>query len=383
MLFANVAGKYIEIRTLQKRLQLARQNVDMQQKLVNIFEKRYKAGIANSKPGYFQLKSNLDNTKALIPTLEISLREANNALCTLLGMPVRDLLPELGDGMVPDPKDPTKRVVMIPRPCEESVVVGIPGELLLSRPDVQSAERELQIQSAQIGIAEAELYPHIGINGQIGLAANKLPKLFDSRSWTGQIGPSLNWNIFNYGRLLANVRFQSYQYQQAVAEYQSTILNANQDAENALVMYLQTLEQWRFLQDSADAAVTFTDYLLTQMKEGFIGGVAAADALAFNAFVNTVFTATNFQVTQQDLAAQAEGNIAINLVLLYRAMGGGWQVSLGDKNRCLNPDDYSLPVVGEPGFPAMPGEELPPPRPENMPEQLPPPQAVPPEKPKE
>jgi NodT family efflux transporter outer membrane factor (OMF) lipoprotein len=379
LLFANVATQYVEIRTLQKRLELARRNVAMQEPLVETFYKRYKAGIANSKPGYFQLKSNLENTKALIPALEISLRQANNQLCTLLGMPVRDLLPELGDGTVPDPNDPSKRNVAIPKPVQESVVVGIPAELLLTRPDVQSSERQLQIQSAQIGIAEAELYPHLGINGSIGLAANKLPTLFNSQSWTATIGPSLTWNILNYGRLLANVRFQDYAYLQDVALYQNTILNANQDAENALVAYLQTLDQARFLRDSADSAVEVTTYLYNQLKEGFLPP-GAADT---SAFVNLIFTAVNFQVTQQDAAAQAEGNIALNLILLYRAMGGGWQISLDDPlRRCLQPDDYSLPVTAQ-VFPDAPGDPLPTPRPVAPPEPAPPPAALPPAKPKE
>jgi NodT family efflux transporter outer membrane factor (OMF) lipoprotein len=346
LLLANVATEYVEIRTLQKRLDLARQNVALQEPLVTSYRQRFNAGIANSQPGYFQLKSNLDNTKALIPQLEISLRQANNQLCTLLGVPVRDLLPELGDGTVPDPADPTKRVVRIPGPKDPSVVVGIQGDLLLRRPDVLAAERQLKIQSAQIGIAEAELYPHIGINGSIGLAASSLNKLFNSQSWTGSIGPSLSWNILNYGRLLANVRLQNYQYQQFVATYQNTVLNANQDAENALVAYLKSQDQTMHLQNSADAAAKLSGYLITQFKKGYLPP-GAADT---SAFINQIFTAVNFQVTQQDNAAQAEGNIALNLILLYRSMGGGWQIRLRDaQNHCPDPgpDDFSLPVTAE------------------------------------
>jgi NodT family efflux transporter outer membrane factor (OMF) lipoprotein len=348
LLLANVATEYIEIRTLQRRLELARENVRQQEPLVAAYQKRYQTGIANSFPGYYQLKSNLENTKALIPQLEISLRQANNALCTLLGLPVRDLLPELGDGTVPDSKDPKKRYVRIPRPKDELVVVGIPGDLLLRRPDVQAAESQLMIQSAQIGIAEAEMYPHIGINGTIGLAANSLPHLFSPNSMTGGIGPSLSWNILNYGRLLAAVRLQNFNYQQFVAQYQNTILTANQDAENSLVAYLQTIEQAGHLRESADAASKLTAYLINQMQGGYLppGG---ADT---SSFINQIFTAVNFQVTQQDSAAQSEGNIALNLVLLYRAMGGGWQIRLTDpRNFCprTDPDDFSLPVTaGEP-----------------------------------
>jgi len=324
-LLANVATQYVELRTLQKRLELARLNVLLQEPLVAKLYQQYKAGIATSQPAYFQLKANLDNTKALIPPLEISLRQANNQLCILLGYPVRDLLPELGDGVVADPADPSKRAVHIPRPKDDRVVVGIPGNILLQRPDVLAMEKQLRIQAAQIGIAEAEMFPHIGINGSIGLAANRLSQLFNQQSWIGSIGPSLTWNILNYGRLLANVRSQNNQYQQYVLAYQQTILNADQDAENSLVGYLQSLEQSTHLKDSADAAVAASKYYYTQLATGYLP--PAATSLSF---YNQIFTIVNFQVTQQDVAAQAEGNIALNLILLYRALGGGWQIRQSD-----------------------------------------------------
>jgi hypothetical protein len=105
-------------------------------------------------------------------------------------------------------------------------------------------------------------------------------------------------------------------------------LNANQDAENSLIAYLRTLEQSEHLHSSADAAAKLTVYLIKQYEEGFLPA-GAADT---GAFINQMFTAINFRVTQQDAAAQAEGNIALNLILLYRAMGGGWQIRLTDEH---------------------------------------------------
>jgi NodT family efflux transporter outer membrane factor (OMF) lipoprotein len=348
LLYANVATQYVQIRTLQKRLELARKNVELQEPLVAAFYKRYKAGIANSTPGYFQLKSNLDNTKALIPPLEAALRQTNNQLCILLGMPVRDLVPEIGDGLVPDPVNKKERTVRIPKPKDEAVVVGIQGDLLRRRPDVLAAESQLKIQSAQIGIAEAEMYPHFGINGTIGLAADSFNQVLSKYSWTGSIGPTLTWNILNYGRLLGNVRLQNYQYQQYVAQYQNTVLTANQDAENSMIAYLNSIEQAKNLQESADAAAKVTGYYINQFKEGYL----PPGALDTSAFINTLFTTINFQVTQQDAAAQAEGNIALNLILLYRAMGGGWQKAKCRSNLEPGPDDYQLPVTAPQTSPA-------------------------------
>ena len=137
---------------------------------------------------------------------------------------------------------------------------------------MQAAEQQLRIQSAQIGIAEAEMFPHIGINGSIGLAANQFGRLFNSQSGTGTIGPSLSWNILNYGRLLANVRLQNDLYQQFVRQYQQSILNANQDAENALIAYLQVDRTGGALAGERRSATELTDYLLRNFQTGYLAG---------------------------------------------------------------------------------------------------------------
>jgi hypothetical protein len=215
------------------------------------------------------------------------------------------------------------------------------------------------------------MYPHIGINGSIGLAANSFAKLFNTNSWTGSIGPSMTWNILLYGRLLANVRFQDDLYQQLVANYQNTLLTANQDAENALVAYLQSLEQARDLKASATAATDASDYLIKLLRKEFLP--AGADT---SAFLNQLFTTLNFMVTQQDQAAQAEGNIALNLILLYRALGGGWQIRLQDgvhgQPAACNPEATTINGQREhvpPGLapPAPATDQAPAPRPVPLP----------------
>jgi NodT family efflux transporter outer membrane factor (OMF) lipoprotein len=358
---ANVATQYVQVRVFQKRLELARMNVALQEPLVNALSEQYKAGIATSKPAYFQLKSNLDNTRALIPPLEANLRLANNALCVLLGMPVQNLLRELGDGTEPDPTDPAKRAVRIPRALDDKVVLAIPGDVLLRRPDVLSMEQQLRIQSAQIGISEAQLLPHVGINGTVGLAANRFDQLFDQNSWIGSVGPGMTWNILNYGRLLANVRIQNNKYQQYVRSYLQTLLNANEDVENSLVAYLRTLDQSKYLTDSAAAAVAVTEYYYDQFAAGYVPpGVTSLT------YYNQIFTAINFRVTQQDAAAQAQGNIALNLILLYRALGGGWQIRLvpapgSNPEHPPEPIPAPLPVPERPPVPELPPIPAPPP----------------------
>src|SRR5262249_1106041 len=217
MLLSDVAASYVQYRTLQKRLELARENVKALTPFVKILEVRAKVGAKGDPDAdYNQLKSLLDQTKSLIPQLENSLRVVNNKLVTWMGFPPRDLAPVLGDGKVLDPVEKTE-VVHIPRPRKDEIVVGIPGSLLLRRPDVMRAESLLAAQSAQIGIADAEYYPHIAIIGTIGLQSSKLSLLFNSLSWAGSIGPSLTWNIMNYGRILNNVRLQNAKFQALIA----------------------------------------------------------------------------------------------------------------------------------------------------------------------
>ena len=175
LLLANVATQYVEIRTLAKTPGTGREKRGLAGAVGGQpIEKRYKTGIANAYPGYYQLLSNLENTKALIPQLDILLRQANNQFCILLGEPVHDMLPRAGrrHRARPGPSRPANGPHSTA--VDEKVVVGIPAELLLVRPDVKAAEEQMRIQSAQIGIAEAELYPHIGINGSIGLAAEQI-----------------------------------------------------------------------------------------------------------------------------------------------------------------------------------------------------------------
>src|SRR5260370_7925764 len=156
-----------------------------------------------------------------------------------------------------------------------------------------AAEQQLRIQSAQIGIAEAEMYPHIGINGSIGLAASDFNKLFHTQSGTGSIGPSLSWNILNYGRLLANVRFQNHQYRQFVANYQNTLLTANQEAENAMIGFLKSQEQYNHLQESTNKAPDNIRYYDKQYKTARMPTTLQNTA----AFHNPVLPPHNFQIT--------------------------------------------------------------------------------------
>jgi NodT family efflux transporter outer membrane factor (OMF) lipoprotein len=265
---------------------------------LDIVEARFKRGTV-TKLDVSQAKSTLEQTQATIPELEISLRQFNNQLCILLGIPPEELQAKLGPGPIPT------------APVEAAV--GIPADLLRRRPDVRRAERQAASQSAEIGVAEAEFYPHLAINGTWEYSAEFFKDLWASRALNGNVGPTFTWNILNYGRILNNVRLQDARFQELVAAYQNTVLSAAQDVENGLVTFLQAQQRTRYQAASVNDAREAVDIALAQYKAGTID------------FTRVTQLETTL-VTQQDTLAQAQGEIVTGLIQVYKALGGGWQI---------------------------------------------------------
>jgi outer membrane protein TolC len=185
--------------------------------------------------------------------------------------------------------------------------------LLRRRPDVRRAERQAASQSASIGVAEAEFYPHIAINGTWLYSAEFFKDLWKSTALNGNIGPTFTWNILNYGRILNNVRLQEATFQELVATYQNTVLSAAQDVENGLVTFLNAQQRTKFQADSVKEAKEAVEIAVAQYKAGTID------------FTRVTQLEQNL-VTQQDTLAQAQGEIVTGLIQVYRALGGGWQI---------------------------------------------------------
>ena len=306
-LTADAATSYMQIRTLQKRLEIARQNVETQAASLQLAEARFQGG-ATSERDVEQAKTLLFNTKAGIPLLEAQLRQAIDALSVLLGMPPANLEEILGSpsGIPTAPVD---------------VAIGIPAELLRRRPDVRSAEFQAAAQSAQIGVAKSQLYPAFSLSGSFGFSASDIlgSKLSDIASWkarTAQVGPSFQWNILNYGQITNNVRVQDARFQELLLTYQNTVLTAQREVEDSLAGFLRSQENADYLGQSAEAAKKSLDLATIQYQYG-------------STDFTTVLTAQQALLTAQDSLATALGNISANLVGIYRALGGGWQIREG------------------------------------------------------
>jgi NodT family efflux transporter outer membrane factor (OMF) lipoprotein len=311
LLLAEVAQQYVTVRTAEQRLEYASKNVSMQRESLELANAKFTNG-ATTQLDVTQGESTLGQTEATIPPLESTRRQAMNQLCILMGMPPRDIN-DLLNGRQPIPS------------TQPQVALGIPADLLRRRPDIRKAEREVAAQSERIGIATAELYPHFSITGSVYLDSARFKDLFNSNSFGGSVGPSFNWNVLNYGRLVNGIRVQDAIFQQLVATYQNMVLNANAEVENGVVKFLNAQRQVRYLAGSTHAAQQSVELVRSQYDAG-------------KTDFNRVITVEQALTQQQDQLAVAQGDVVQNLVLIYKALGGGWQIRV----------DSNLAATGQP-----------------------------------
>jgi NodT family efflux transporter outer membrane factor (OMF) lipoprotein len=341
-LTADVANAYIALRTAEERIRIARENVDIQEQTLKIVEARFKYGTV-TQLDVEQARTVLLNTLATLPTLETQLRQARDALSVLLGMPPSDLS-DLLAGPSAIPVSPPQ------------VIVGIPADLLRRRPDIRSAELQAVAQSAQIGVAKADLFPAFSLIGNLVLLSTDLGtfRLSDMFRWGArsvQVGPSVQWNILNYGQLTNNVRAQDARFQQLLLVYQQSVLTAQQDVEDNLVAFLRAQDRADLLAKSVTSSRNAVSLAVLQYREGVTD-------------FTTVLTTQQTLLAQQDSLASTLGNISTSLVGVYRALGGGWETREGEDlvppeikaemgqrtnwGKLLAPATYNLPASREP-----------------------------------
>ena len=308
-LTSEVASTFIRLRTSEERLAVARQNVVIQKRSLEIADVRFKAG-AVTELDVTQAKALLRSTESTIPGFETDVRQAKNALAILLGK-----LPGQIDAMLGGPG-------LIPEVPAE-VAVGIPTELLRRRPDIRFAERRLAAQSAQIGFAKADLFPHFSLFGTLGFQASdqtglqsnnsKFNDLFKKGSITYTTGAGFNWDIFNYGRITNQIRVEDARFQELAVNYEDTVLRAAQEVEDAMVGFLQSQNAVFFLADAVKASKRSVDLSLIQYREGLVD-------------YQRVLDTQRDLTTQQDNLVFTAGSVGLNLVSMYRALGGGWEI---------------------------------------------------------
>lgn len=299
-LLGDVALSYLDVRTTQSRLDYAEHNLESQREVVDMTDWRNQAGLA-SVLEVEQAKASYAQTSAGLPSLEAALAAAKNRLAVLTGQ-TPGALNQLLAERKPIPVAPVE------------IVASVPADLLRRRPDIRAAERRLAAQSAQIGVATAQLYPSLSLSGSLGLVAGAAGDLFSSGATaSNRYGLSLSMPIFHGGALRQNVKVQNALFDQALATYEATVLTAYEDVENSLTQWVNEQRRHAALVDAASSARTARELALMQYNSGLVD-------------FQTVLNADRDQISADDQLAVSDGEMTANLVRLYKAMGGGWSV---------------------------------------------------------
>ncbi|HYC57024.1 MAG TPA: efflux transporter outer membrane subunit [Candidatus Binatia bacterium] len=309
---AEVARNYVELRSLQERIAIAHANAESQGETLQLTRWRFEAGLVGDLDVQ-QATYQLSQTRAGIPTLESELAQIGHRLAVLLGAPAGSLDAELAPrGPVPEP--PAR------------VAVGVPADLLRRRPDVAAAERRLASATAAIGVATADLYPKLSLTGSLELSATSLSGLDDDSARGYGIGPSLRWNLFDAGRIRAEIAARSAQADQALADYEAAVLAAYEEAENALVAFAREQVRRDRLAHAVGAARDAERLARFQYENGVID-------------FQSVLEAQRARLGLEESLAISHAAVTTNLVALYKALGGGWER--------VQPPPVTSPVVQE------------------------------------
>ena len=296
-LIAEVARNYIALRGYQRQLDVARSNISTQRDTRELTSVRAKAGLA-SELDVTRAEAQLAFTEAVVPELEALIANTAHRIGVLLGKPPGALLAEL------------KTAEPIP-PTPAAITVGLPSELLRRRPDIRHAEAEIVAQSAKLGVARSELYPKFQLTGLFGRTATSPAGLTLGLGNFFSIGPSIRLPIFNGGRIRSNIKAQDARLDQAILLYEDTLRRSLEEVENSLTSYEREREQRAQL----EKAVASNRRSVELSRELYLAGLS--DFLS-------VLEAQNALYNSENQLAQSEAAVAINLVALYKALGGGW-----------------------------------------------------------
>lgn len=303
LLASAVVSNYVLIRVLEEQLRIAHENLKLQKRSYDIADVLFRNG-ADSELDMQQANTLLLSTQSTIPSLETSVRQARNALSTLLGQAPGSVAERLTQG---------SGIPALPA----NIAIGFPADMLRRRPDVRQAELLAMAQNAQIGMAKADLYPSFSLVGSIGLTSGgpgdlSFGDLFSTDALGLSIGPSFVWPFLNYGRIKNNVRVQDVRLQQALINYSETVLQASREAEDAIASYTGAKQQIKILAETVTSAKRSNELSTLRYKEGFSDYQRVLDAQ------KSLFS-------QQQRYITARGDSVSSLVALYKALGGGWK----------------------------------------------------------
>ncbi len=296
---AEVALSYIEVRSYQMQIGAVERSIEAARRILDLVAQGYQRG-EFSRIQYATAQADLAAVESTLPPLEEALATSLNRLSVLVGEypgPLRERLAAAEAVPVPP----------------ATITVGVPADVIRQRPDVREAERQLAAASALIGVAEAALYPALQINGAGGFSNQQVSNLFDGSQLGGILGVSFNWPIFTAGRLESIVDLRTEQTAAALANYESTLLTAVEDVENAMISYLES----RLERASMMEVLRAYEEVLMLGVERYATGIDDLETL--------LDTEQQLFSALQSLAV-VDGQVSSNAVLLYKALGGGWRL---------------------------------------------------------
>ena len=300
-LFAEVARNYVELRTTQVRIKYALQNIDSQLETVALTERRFEAGLSGELD-VAQAKLNLANTESEVPALRLAEIQTINRIAVLLGRYPQELRGRFDQGSIPSPFDPGSPPV--------------PVDLLRRRPDIRRAERELAAQTARIGVATADLYPSFTLDGVFNLEAEDFGNLGNWASRAYSFGPGFRWYVLGGDQVSSNIQRETAATEQASLRYEQTVLSAVEEVSNAMASLSQDKERLAALQRSADQSERSVKLVGEQYANGLTDFQNVLD------MQRTLWT-------QQDRLAGSRGQVVLDLIRIYKAIGGGWPMGDG------------------------------------------------------
>ena len=311
-LLSEVTINYIDLRTYQQQFLTTQHNIDIQQQSKSLTDAMVLSGLSDNLE-QVQASYQLAGTKADLPTLRTSIKGSMNRLCALLGKTPGSL-----DKLLANPAE-------IPVP-EKYIAIGIPADIVRQRPDIRKAERSLAAQTAKVGVAEAELYPHFYLSGSLGLQSTSVSSFFSDPTKLWSLGPSMSWSIFHAGAIRNNIKAQQEIQQQSLLQYQTTVLEAIEEVENNLTGFMDEQQKMEMLAEAVASAKKAFEISTQKFSTGlgdFMDVLDAQQAL----------------LTYENQLNESRGNLATEFVKLYKALGGSWQKIRPEKEELLKENE--------------------------------------------
>lgn len=296
-LCANVATAYINLRTWQAQFIVATTHLQSQKQVLEMTEARFKSGLA-SMLDVSQAKTVYLSTLASIAPLKANIESQLNSIAILLGIYAENI--------------PISAIEIAPLPnVNELVPVGVPMDLLRRRPDIKEAEYTLASYAAAIGIAKKDFLPTLTLDGGIGFKYSKLDNMFDDKSFTYTIAPTLTWTIFDGLSRKYQLIEAKEQYMIGIDNYNNVVMTAVKETQNAMISYRYMLEETRELEDVTNEAFNSLKLSIDLYKRGL------------TSFTN-VLTSQQTYLQYNNSLVSAKGKTLLSLISIYQALGGGW-----------------------------------------------------------